>query len=117
MIKDGFALQLIGQNYWGCVCCACALGLALSFALYRRGEALSTTGGVCNSRRCAVRSIGRSSGSDDYSRAMAAAALAPNTTSQPCPEFLSRSAAAHFYCGYEWNPTFFNGLVDGKMFL
>ena len=97
---DGMVLQAISQGYWACMCCACALGVTLSLGLYLQGAALRSAGSIDTSRRCAVRGT----------------RLDP-TTDKACPEFLSRSAAAHFYCGYEWNPTFLNGLVDGKMFL
>ena len=66
------------------VCASCLLGLTLSGLLYLRGAAMHAQGKIDTGRRCPARESGPSK--------------------QACPLFLSRSAAAHFYCGWEFNP-------------
>ena len=66
------------------VCASCLLGLTLSGLLYLRGAAMHAQGKIDTGRRCPARESGSSK--------------------QACPLFLSRSAAAHFYCGWEFNP-------------
>lgn len=79
------AFRLIGQHYHAMLCASCALGLVLSAMLYARGATLHSRGSIATSRRCPARGSG-------------------NDASAPCPQFLARSAAEHFYCGWEFNP-------------
>jgi hypothetical protein len=79
------ALRLIGERYHAMLCASCALGFSLSAMLYARGATLHSRGSISTTRRCSTRGSGRS-------------------VSAPCPQFLARGAAEHFYCGWEFNP-------------
>ena len=97
----------LARCFWPACRAGCALGLALSAALYARGTARLRAGRIDRGMSClTASSLDSASGAD----ARPAAARDP-------AEFDARSAAEHFYCGLEWNPRpVWLGGADVKMF-